>query len=449
MTAATDPSLHALERSRRLLLPEFVARNARRRPDKTALVFGDATLSFAQLEERTSRLTNALADRGVGRGDRVALLLFNGLEVVEAFFGCHKAGATPVPVNFRLVQDEVDYIVENSGAVGVIADGPLADRAASAATSVDAVRFHLAVGAAPPGADPYEQALASASGEQPSLIGDEDDIAFLMYTSGTTGRPKGAMLTHQNMYAQTVNWTHEVGRVAPDAVWRAGAPLFHIAGIAGILPFLWLGGTVVIAPATEFDPASAIAELRRHGVTHTFFVPTQWDIVCRHPDAPSLASTLRVAIWGASPATRATLELMADVLRGVDVVSNFGQTEMCPSTTWLKGADAVRKMGSVGLPSINVDVRIVDDEMHDVPRGGVGEIVYRGPTVMKGYFRDEEATAEAFAGGWFHSGDLVRADDEGYIYVVDRKKDMIISGGENVSPAEVEVALLAHDSVAE
>src|SRR5829696_9849853 len=449
MPAASDPALHALERSRRLLLSEPVSRSARRHPDKTALVFGDASLTYAELEERTNRLANALVARGVAPGDRVALLLFNGLEVVEAFFGCHKAGATPVPVNFRLVQDEVDYIVENSGAVGVIADEPLAQRAASAAANVDGVRFHLAVGPAPAGAEAYEDALAAAAADEPSLIGDEDDIAFLMYTSGTTGRPKGAMLTHQNMYAQTVNWTHEVGGVSEDAVWRAGAPLFHIAGVAGILPFLSLGGTAVIAPSTEFDPGGAIEELRRHAVTHTFFVPTQWDAVCRHPEAASLASTLRVAIWGASPATRATLELMADVLRGVDVVSNFGQTEMCPSTTWLKGADAIRKMGSVGLPSINVDVRIVDDEMRDVPPGEVGEIVYRGPTVMKGYFRNEEATAEAFAGGWFHSGDLVRQDEDGYIFVVDRKKDMIISGGENVYPAEVETALLSHEAVAD
>src|SRR3954454_14588113 len=153
MTAVTDLALHGLEPSRRLLLGEFIARNARRLPQKTALVFGDDTLTYAQLDERTNRLANALAARGVAPGDRVALLLFNGLEVVEAFFGCHKAGATPVPVNLRLVQDEVDYIVENSGAVGVIGDEPLADRAASVATSVDAVRFHVAVGAAPPGAD--------------------------------------------------------------------------------------------------------------------------------------------------------------------------------------------------------------------------------------------------------------------------------------------------------
>jgi fatty-acyl-CoA synthase len=449
MTRTLDPNLVALERSRRLVLPEFISRSARRHPDKTALVFKDDSRSYAELDERTNRLANALVERDVRRGDNVAVLMLNRLEFVEAFFGCHKAGATPVPVNFRLVQDEVDYILGNSGAVGVLADEDLGDRAAAAAGSVDGVRFHLAVGAAPQGAERYEDAMAAASPHAPAVELDDDDVAALMYTSGTTGRPKGAMLTHQNLFAQTVNWTHEVGGVSQEAVWRAGAPLFHIAGVAGILPFLWLGGTAVIAPATEFDAAGAIEELRRHRVTHTFFVPTQWDIVCRHPEAPSLASTLRVAIWGASPATRATLELIADVLRGVDVLSNFGQTEMCPSTTWLKGADAIRKMGSVGLPSINVDVRIVDEEMSDVPRGEVGEIVYRGPTVMKGYFRNEEATTEAFAGGWFHSGDLVRQDEDGYIYVVDRKKDMIISGGENVYPAEVETALLSHEAVAD
>jgi acyl-CoA synthetase (AMP-forming)/AMP-acid ligase II len=172
-------------------------------------------------------------------------------------------------------------------------------------------------------------------------------------------------------------------------------------------------------------------------------------MVCRQPQASSLTSTLRKAIWGASPALRSTLELMSETLPGVDILSNFGQTEMSPSTTWLKGADAIRKMGSVGRPSINVEVRLVDDDMRDVPRGEVGEIVYRGPTVMKGYFRNGGATAEAFEGGWFHSGDLVREDEDGYLYVVDRKKDMIISGGENVYPAEVETALLAHEAVAD
>jgi len=449
MNVVTDPAMHALERSRRLLLPELVARNARRHPTATALVFGDDTRTYAELEDRTNRLAQALIERGVAPGDRVALLLFNSIEMVEGFFGCHKAGATPVPVNFRLAQDEVDYILSDCAAVAVISDEPLADRATHAVEHVDAVRIHLAVGAGATGAEAYEDTLATASDAAPDLIGDEDDIAFLMYTSGTTGRPKGAMLTHRNMVMQTVNWTLEVGGVSERAVWRAGAPLFHIAGVAGILPFLWHGGTCVIAPSTEFDPAAAVAELRRLAVTHTFFVPTQWDAICAEPDARHLGETLRVAIWGASPATRATLERMSEVLTGVAIVSNFGQTEMCPSTTWLKGDDALRKMGSVGRPSINVEVRIVDEAMDDVAPGDVGEIVYRGPTVMQGYWGKPAETAEAFAGGWFHSGDLVREDEDGFLFVVDRKKDMIISGGENIYPAEVEAVLRTHPGVAD
>ena len=449
MIANTDPAMLALRRSRRLILPELISRNARRHPDKASLIFQDSELTYAQLDERTNRLANALAARGVGPGDNVAVLMFNRLEVVEAFFGCHKAGATPVPVNFRLVQDEVDYIMENSGAVGIIADELLAERATSATESVDGVRFHLAVGAAPNAADAYEEVLEATSGEDPGVLVGEDGVAFLMYTSGTTGRPKGAMLTHQNMFVQTVNWTYEVGGLDCEAVWRAGAPLFHIAGVAGLLPFLWLGGNAVIASSTEFDPGASIDELCRHRVTHTFFVPTQWDMVCRQAEASLLASTLRAAIWGGSPAPLSTLQLMNRTLPGVEILSNFGQTEMCPSTTWLKGKDAIRKIGSVGRPSINVEARIVDDDMHDVPPGEVGEIVYRGPTVMKGYFRNEQATEEAFTGGWFHSGDLVRKDEDGYIYVIDRKKDMIISGGENIYPAELEIVLHAHDSVAD
>src|SRR5215203_2359778 len=188
MTSTLDPNLVALERSRRLVLPEFISRSSRRHPDKTALVFQGESRSYAELDERTNRLANALVERGVRRGENVAVLMLNRLEFVEAFFGCHKAGATPVPVNFRLVQDEVDYILGNSGAVGVIADEPLAERAASAAANVDGVRFHLAVGPAPAGAEAYEDAPAAAAADEPSLIGDEDDIAFLMYTSGTTGR---------------------------------------------------------------------------------------------------------------------------------------------------------------------------------------------------------------------------------------------------------------------
>jgi fatty-acyl-CoA synthase len=444
-----DPAQSGLQRSRKLVLPELLARNARLQPDKVALIFEGEQRTFAELDRRVNRLANALAQRGVRRGDNVALLMYNRLEVVETFFGCQKLGATPVPVNFRLVQAELDYILENSEAVGIIADTELADRAAAATATVDGVRFHLAVGDAPAGSEPYEDALAQASAEPPAIVVEESDLAFLMYTSGTTGRPKGAMLSHQNLWAHTTMWIHELGATADD-VWLSGLPLFHIGGVNGVLPFIFLGGTVIITPSTGFDPGQSIDLLYRHAATMCYFVPTQWLEICRHPDIAKIDSpVLRKAFWGASQAPRSTLELMSATFPESEIVNAFGQTEMSSCTCFLKGPDSVRKMGSVGTPALGVEVRIIDEAGEDVAQGEVGEIVYRGPTVTQGYFRDEAATAEAFEGGWFHSGDLVQQDEDGYIYVVDRKKDMIISGGENIYPAEIEAVLLAHEAVAE
>jgi acyl-CoA synthetase (AMP-forming)/AMP-acid ligase II len=226
--------------------------------------------------------------------------------------------------------------------------------------------------------------------------------------------------------------------------------LFHIGGINGLLPFLVLGATCVITPTTGFDPDTALALLGEHGVTMCIFVPTQWDAICASPGVGKIdARKLRVAMWSASPASLATLAAMAATFPEADIVSAYGQTEMAGATTLLKGPDATRKMGSVGKPMLGVDLRLVDEELRDVPVGSVGEVVYRGPTVMRGYWGNKRATSEAFAGGWFHSGDLATRDEEGYLRLVDRKKDMIISGGENIYPAEVERALLEHPAVAQ
>ena len=448
--SADDPAARALARSRHLVIPEFVARSARRSPDRVALIFEARALTFAELDARANRLANALAARGVGHGDRVAMLTYNGLEFVEAFLGIQKLGACAVPVNFRLVQSEVEYVLENSRATGILADQQLADVAAAAAQA-NGLGFTLVTGtAAPPAeAESYEAALAAASPEPPDALIDDEDLAFLMYTSGTTGRPKGAMLSHQNLVANTTNWIHEMGASADD-VWLSGLPLFHIGGLNGVLPFLFLGSTCVIEPSMGFDPARSIALLTEHAVTMCFFVPTQWQEICSHQAVAALdGSLLRVGMWGASGSPRSTLELLASTLPTVQIVSAFGQTEMSSNTAFLKGEDSLRKMGSVGRPAVNVEVRIVDDFGEDVAPGEVGEIVYRGPTVMQGYFEDSEATAAAFADGWFHSGDLVRCDEDGFLFVVDRKKDMIISGGENVYPAEVERVVLEHPAVAD
>ena len=439
----------ALERSRQLAVPELVARGARRAPDAVALVFEGESLTFAALDDRADRVAAALAARGVEPGDHVAMLMYNRLEFVEAFLGIQRLGAAAVPVNFRLAAEEVEYVLADSRAVGLIADEDLADTATAAAASISDLRFRLDVGAPGPGAEPYEEALAAAPAEPPDLLVGEEAIAFLMYTSGTTGRPKGALLTHRNLVVNTMNWLYEVG-ARTDDVWLSGLPLFHIGGLNGLLPFLFLGAPAVIEPSTGFDARRSLERLAAHDVSMCFFVPTQWQEICSRPEVAELdASRLRVAMWGASQAPLQTLELLAETFPSVQIVNAFGQTEMSSNTCFLRGEDAIRKMGSIGRPAVNVEARIVDEAGADVPPGEVGEIVYRGPTVMQGYFEKPEATAEAFAGGWFHSGDLVREDEEGFLYVVDRLKDMLISGGENVYPAEVERTLMQHPAVAE
>ena len=426
----------------------MLSRSAAARPGGLALVFGEEERTYAELEERGNRLAAALAERGVAPGDRVALLMHNSIELVEAFFGCQMAGACPVPVNFRLVAEEIAFILEDSGAAALIADEGLLDLAAAAATAAGAPRLRLAVGGPPPGFEAYEGAMAGAApAPRPTLAGD--DLAFLMYTSGTTGRPKGAMLTHSNLVASTLAWIEEVG-AGPEDVWLSGQPLFHIGGLNGLLPFVHLGATSVLAPTTGFDPERAIELLLRHRVSRCVFVPTQWQEICSLPAASRLAAgPLRTAIWGASAAPRQTLELIERTLPAAAIVSAYGQTEMAGTTTMLKGGDSLRKLGSVGKPIAGVVARIVDEGGDDVASGEVGELVYRGLQVMRGYWQRPEADAEAFAGGWFHSGDLLRADEEGFLYVVDCKKDMIVSGGENVYPAEVERVLAAHPAVAD
>jgi len=424
----------ALEQSRRLVLGELTGRAARLRPDRPAVVFGHQVRTHAELHERAARLASVLAGGGVRAGDRVALLLHNRIEFVEALLACHRLAAVAVPINFRLAPDEIDYILGDSGAVALIfdCDVPRAQ-----------VPMLLEVGPA------YDEAVASAEPWSALPEVREDDVGLMCYTSGTTGRPKGARLTHRNLVASTLSWIHEMG-AGEDDVWLSGQPLFHIGGINGLLPFLVLGATVIITPSTAFDPEAMLGLIEAHRVTMCIFVPTQWATICRSDSVTRVdPGQLRVAMWGASPAPLHTLEAMARAFPRAAIVSAYGQTEMSGSTTLLKGPDSTRKMGSVGKPMLGVELRVVDDAMRDVPVGELGEIVYRGPNVMAGYHEQPDATREAFAGDWFHSGDLGRFDEEGYLWLVDRKQDMIVSGGENVYPAEVERVLLDHPAVAE
>jgi fatty-acyl-CoA synthase len=442
----------ALLASRRYTWLTQLARHASQMPDRAAVRYRGKTTTWARLHDRVERLAAALHARGVGEGDRLAVVMTNCGEYIESVLAINRLGAIAVPVNFRLVADEVAWILGDCGAKGLLVDGPLAGLAGKIRANDPDLVCLVAGGSASdagPGAEDYDSVLAATDPDAPQVVVPESAIALIMYTSGTTGRPKGAMLSHLNLLMQSITIVRGWQLFADDEITLVAAPLFHIAGIGAIAPMLLIGGTTVVMPTKAFDPAETLDVLESERVTGVFLVPTQWQALCTATDIDRRNLALRAISWGASPAPASTLQAMAEKFPGLPNIAVFGQTEMSPVTCVLNGDDALRKIGSVGKPVPTIAVRIVDEEMNDVPDGDVGEIVYRGPSLMEGYWANPRATAEAFADGWFHSGDLVRRDDEGFIYVVDRKKDMIISGGENIYCAEVESVLAGHPKVAE
>ncbi|NLU84739.1 fatty-acid--CoA ligase FadD5 [Rhodococcus sp. HNM0569] len=452
MTAAIDtPDIATAEplRSRRNHWNNQVRRHAFMNPDMVAIKYLDRETTWRQLDERSRAFAAALRRRGVRFGDRILMALLNRTEYLEAVLGANLIGAIPVPVNIRMSPAEVAFLATDSGAHVMVTETLLAPLADAGATTTGTLDTTIVVG----GSDSadhldYETLVAEDSSDLPEIDVPEDTVALVMYTSGTTGKPKGAMLTHQNLQAQamTVISTADSG---PDDVSSCVPPMFHIAGIAGFAPVFYRGIRAVIHPLGAFDADDMLDTMEREGTTSVFMVPAQWQAVCAAQQARPRALRLRTISWGAAPASDTVLEAMNTTFPDALNLTAFGQTEMSPVTCILEGKDARRKIGSIGKVVPAVTARIVDPLMNDVAPGEVGEIVYRGPNLMKGYWENPQATADAFAGGWFHSGDLVRQDDEGFLYVVDRAKDMIISGGENIYCAEVENVLYGHPAIAE
>ncbi|WP_436740019.1 long-chain-fatty-acid--CoA ligase [Streptomyces sp. BBFR102] len=426
------------------------ATHARMRPDKPALRHLGTTTTWAQLSRRSLQLAAALAGHGVREGGRVALLTLNHPWFVESVFAANSLGAMAVPLNFRLSPPELEHILSDCTPSAIVVDAQLLPRLADV-PSVDSIGTVIVVGGE--GETPgrhlaYEDLLASAPPmELPDI--SEESTALIMYTSGTTGRPKGVMLSHRNMQVQAITCIQAMDIFDDSDVGFLTAPFFHIAGLGSIVANFLVGSAVVIHPLGAFDPKAVLDAYEREGATVVFNVPQQWDLICAQPGIDQRDLRLRVISWGAAPASDATLRAMGESFPGALNVAVFGQTETSPITCVLRGEDSLRKLGSVGRPIPTVQYRIVDPDMNDVPVGEVGEIVYRGPTVTQGYWNKPRETAEAFHGGWFHSGDLVKQDDEGFVWVVDRKKDMIISGGENIYCAELESAIAGHPSVFE
>ena len=455
MTTATDSpgvdpmvELHA---ARRNTWNTWVAIHAEMKPDAEALRYLGQTTTWAQLHDRSGRFAAALAARGVGEGDRVMLITLNNPEFIEAVLGINKLGAIAVPVNFRLTPAELAYLVSDCTPVVVVTDAMLAPLVGAIRAEGEDPGHHFVIGgeSGTEGQTTYAEALEAHPVPHPPVDVAEDTTALIMYTSGTTGRPKGAMLSYENLTAQSLTCIRVFRLFDEDGRALCAAPMFHIAALGSIAPSLQLGGVTVIHPLQAFDPAPLLDTLEAEHITSIFLVPVQWQAVCAEQQARPRNLVLRNISWGAAPSTDTILRAMAETFPDALNCAVFGQTEMSPITCALDGDDALRKIGSVGKVIPTIEARVIDGFGEPVGPGEVGEIVYRGPTMMSGYWNKPEESAEAFEGGWFHSGDLVRMDEEGFVYVVDRKKDMIISGGENIYCAEVENVIAGHPQVRE
>ncbi|WP_435174539.1 acyl-CoA synthetase [Actinacidiphila sp. bgisy145] len=410
------------------------ARRARKTPHRTALIHGEHHHSYADLHERTTRLAHALRAAGIRRGDRVAYLGPNHPAYLETLFATGILGAVFVPLNTRLAAAEIAYQLQDSGVRALL-------HASSLAGLVPAeVPWTVEIGPV------YEDLLAAAATEPIDETVAPDELCLIMYTSGTTGRPKGAMLTHGNLTWNAVNVLVDHDLTADERA-LVSAPLFHTAGLNMLtLPVLLKGGACVLVES--FDPAATLALIERHQISFMFGVPTMFDLVARQSGWEQAdLSSLRLLTCGGAPVPAALIHTYQQ--RGLTFLQGYGMTEAAPGTLFLDAEHAVSKAGSAGVPHFFSDVRVLGPGGRPVPAGELGEVVVRGPHVGPGYWGLPEETAAALHDGWFHSGDAARVDADGYVTIADRIKDMYISGGENVYPAEVEDALLALPGVAE
>ena len=447
--AAPKTQTGILQRYRRSHWMSQIAGHAQQRPDAPAFRFMGNTVTWRETDADSTAFAAALDRRGVRFGDRVLLLTLNRPETAIAVFGINKLGAMAVPVNVRLSPPELAYIFDDADTDVLVVESMLLPLVSAVAAITSRIRQLIVVGGPADGGEAFADLVAEDAAGFALPDVPEDTTALVMYTSGTTGRPKGVMLDHLNLAAQSLTCIRANGIVTEDDVAFLTAPMFHIAGFGSIAPNFLLGIPTVIHPLGAFDPAAIIDAWERERATIVFNVPTQWQLICAEPGLRERDLALRIISWGAAPASEHLLRQMEDCFPNAMNVAVFGQTEMSPITCVLRGPDSLRKLGSVGRPIPTMQYRIVDPAMNDVPTGQVGEIVYRGPNMMSGYWRKPDETAAAFGGGWFHSGDLVRQDEEGFVWVVDRVKDMIISGGENIFCLEIENALHGHPAVRE
>ncbi|MGH2973949.1 MAG: long-chain-fatty-acid--CoA ligase [Solirubrobacterales bacterium] len=423
-----------------LNLASLLTESAGRTPEAAAIRLGELELSYGELDEGGARLAALLRERGFEPGDRIGVMLPNVPEFPVAYYGVLRAGGVVVPMNVLLKRREIAFYLEDSGAKLLLAWHGFAEEARDGAADAGAELIEV---------EPAAFAAALAEHEPaPGLIDTaEDDTAVILYTSGTTGKPKGAELTHDNLFRNADVSSRTTCEIAAGDVVLGALPLFHSFGqTVGMNASLKVGACLTLVP--KFDPAEALATMERDRVTHFYGVPTMFGALLHHPERESYdTSSLRNCITGGA-------SMPVEVLRGFEqafgaiVLEGYGLSETSPVAS-SNHPHMERKPGSIGTPLEGVEMRVVDENDEPVAQGEVGEIVIRGHNIMKGYWQRPDATEEAMRGGWFHSGDMARTDEDGYFYIVDRKKDLIIRGGYNVYPREVEEVLYEHPKIRE
>ncbi len=433
-----------------MYLTQGLHRAVQQQPDRVMTICGERRRTFAEVADRVARLAGALRDLGVADGDRVAMLALNSDRYNEYLLAVPWANAVLNPVNVRWSIPEIAYSLQDSGTRVLLVDDAFAAAVPAlqeAVPGLDTV-IHAGDGPVPPGALGYEELIAAA-GPVADARRSGDELAGVFYTGGTTGFPKGVMLSQANL---ATSW---LGSAATGCFGRAGsrtlhvAPMFHLADLAYWGATLLTGGSHVMIPA--FSPVAVMDAIARHRVSDMLLVPTMIQLLVDHPEAREHDLTsLRSVVYGASPISPAVLERAMKTLPGAEFTQAYGMTELSPVATILTPADhAAGHLSSAGRAAPHAEVRVVDPAGAPVAAGTVGEVAVRGGHVMQGYWNKPEETAAALRGGWMHTGDGGYLDDQGYLYVVDRIKDMIITGGENVYSTEVENALAAHPAVAQ
>ena len=399
--------------------------------------------TFLELDRRANQLANALSERGVRKGDRVAILMMNGTEFIEAFFGLAKIGAVVVPLNWRLVADELVYILDNAGVNTLLYGRQFAEicedlHGRGAATDIARWVEVGPAGQRQPFAENYNSMLSGASAASPVIAATDDDLLFIMYTSGTTGLPKGSMHTHESFLWAVITFAVTAELRFKDR-YAIALPAFHVGALLPMVINVYLGITNVVLQ--EFNPEVMWGVFESERITNTLAVPSMLNFMLAVPDFQRHDySSLRWIISGATPVPVTLIERYAE--HGIEIHQAYGLTESGGPACIISPDDALQRIGSTGKAFFHTQVRVVNEEGRDAPAGTPGELLVKGRHIMKGYWRNEAATAETIREGWLHTGDVAIEDEDGFITIHDRIKDMIISGGENVSTLQFFGALL-------